>query len=72
MHSEIVTTITTRIDLDTLKPTTSVHVDCEDELPQSVIFAAVAGACRGVAAEAEKRLGHQPVVPAAEGEDDDL
>ena len=57
MHSEIITTITTRIDLDTMTPTTSVHVECEDELPHSLIYAAVEGACKGVAKQMSERAG---------------
>lgn len=63
MHSEIITTITTRIDLDTLTPTTSVQVDCEDDLPRSVIYAAVSGACHAAAGKADEMLNHQPVAP---------
>lgn len=70
MHSEIVTTITTRIDLDTFTPMTSMQVDCEDDLPRSVIYAAVSGACRAAAGKADEMLNHQPVAPESLGDED--
>lgn len=65
MFAEITTTITTKIDLDTMTPTTSVHVECEDELPHSLIYAAVAGACKGVAKQMDERANPTPI-PAPE------
>ena len=46
MHSRIVTTITTDIDLDTFTPDHKVSIEAGDELPAQVIYAAVAGACK--------------------------
>lgn len=46
MHTTITTTITTRINLDTLEPDHSVSIEAEDALPEQVIYAAVIGACK--------------------------
>ena len=59
MHTEIITVITTRIDLDTFTPTTSVAVECEDPLPHDVIYTAVAASCRAAANEADRNLSKQ-------------
>jgi len=46
MYTEIVTTITTKIDLDEMAPEHHVDISASDELPTQLIYAAVEGACR--------------------------
>lgn len=69
MHTEIITTITTRIDLDSMTPTTSVKVDCEDDLPRPLIYAAVEGACRAAADQAAREGGRMPRVNLSDDEE---
>lgn len=56
MKIQIVTTITTLIDLDTFEPQHAVEVNAEDAagLPMSAIYAAVSGGCRSAMAAADK------------------
>lgn len=49
MHTTVTTTITTRIDLDTMTPKHEVEIECEDALPESVVIAAAIGACKSTA-----------------------
>lgn len=46
MHARIITTITTLIDLDTLKPESSVDISPDEELPRVITVAAVSGALK--------------------------
>lgn len=48
MITRVVTTITTDIDMETFTPNHTVDIEAMDELPEQVIYAAVAGACRAV------------------------
>lgn len=46
MFTEIVTTITTKIDLASMEPVHEVDIAASDELPTELIYAAVAGGCK--------------------------
>lgn len=55
MHTTIVTTITTRVDVDSFQPSHDVEVAAEDVLPNDVIGAAVVGGCKAVIASLHKQ-----------------
>ena len=57
MRSQITTTITTTIDLETFSPEHKVEIDAEDDLPREVIMAAVQGACRATLNTIVKQRG---------------
>lgn len=46
MKAQIVTTITTYVDIETLKPSHEVDIACADPLPRQVVMAAVEGGLR--------------------------
>lgn len=57
MKVQIVTTITTLIDLDTMTPDHAVAIDAEDAegFPPSAIYAAVAGGCKAALKAVERK-----------------
>lgn len=54
MKSQIVTTITTLIDLETFDTKHSVSIEAEDPLPMDVVKAAVEGACKSTISSLHK------------------
>jgi hypothetical protein len=56
MFSEITTTITTKIDLDTFEPSHTVEIAHGDELPEQIVLAAAAGGCKSSARTIEAKL----------------
>lgn len=64
MQVEIVTTITTKIDLDTFTPDHSVDVDARglaSGLPTDAIYAAVVGGCKATIKTIEEQAPGQAV-----------
>ena len=60
MYTNVTTTITTAIDLETFEPKHSVDIAAEEGLPQEVIYAAAVGGAEAAARtirEANPRLG---------------
>lgn len=56
MFTEIKTIITTKIDLESFESDHSVTIEAEDVLPQSLIYAAVVGACKSATFTLEKKV----------------
>ena len=46
MQTTITTTITTTIDLDTMRPSHAVDVDVADDLPIKLVSAAIVSGCK--------------------------
>lgn len=75
MHTKVVTTITSEVNLDTMEPTHSVSVSVEDDLPAELAYAAALGGCKATINTIEKQYPRLRVESAPEsspeGEDSD-
>jgi hypothetical protein len=57
MFVEVITTITTKIDMETFEPEHSVEVACEDGVPESFALAAALGGAKSTVLTLEAKTG---------------